>query len=160
MKQCMKCKTTQPLSEFSKHHKSPDGHQYWCKTCAKAWRKDRVQDPDYRESRNSKIREYHRARLISRQRNAMRWLIRRISPALKTGAAKDLLGYSVEEFCRHIESQFLPGMSWEKRSAWHIDHIKPVSAFIAEGIRDPKIINALSNLCPLWVRDNLAKGVR
>lgn len=160
MKTCVKCNIVKSLDEFSKHHKTSDGRQPWCKTCARSWRADRMKDPSYRESRNSEIREYHRASLVSQNRNYMRLLIRRISPAAKIASAKELLGYSVEEFCHHIEGQFLPGMSWEERSAWHIDHIKPVSAFIAEGTRDPKIINALSNLRPLWAAENISKGAR
>lgn len=70
------------------------------------------------------------------------------------------LGYSQDEFIEHIESQFIDGMCWENRSEFHIDHIKPVSLFLKEGITDIKIINALSNLQPLWAKDNLSKGAK
>jgi hypothetical protein len=33
MKICIKCKNTKPISEFSRHGRSPDGHQYTCKEC-------------------------------------------------------------------------------------------------------------------------------
>lgn len=69
-----------------------------------------------------------------------------------------LLGYTSEEFKVHIESLWEDGMSWESRSDWHIDHIKPLSLFIKEGITDIAIINSLSNLRPLWAKDNLSKG--
>lgn len=75
----------------------------------------------------------------------------------KTGKAERMLGYTGLELMAHIEALFLPGMSWLDRRAWHIDHIKPVSRFVADGIADVKIINALSNLQPLWAKDNLAK---
>ena len=68
------------------------------------------------------------------------------------------LGYTQEDFKHHIESLWLDGMTWENRSEWHIDHIKPLSLFIKEGVTDPAIINALSNLQPLWAKDNLSKG--
>lgn len=161
MKTCTKCNTAKSLGEFSKHHKTSDGRQPWCKTCARSWRADRMKDPSYRESRNSEIREYHRASLVSQNRNYMRLIVRRtLAGSEKTATSQKLLGYSAKELHAHLENQFLPGMSWENRSAWHIDHIKPVSAFIAEGITDPKIINALSNLRPLWARDNLVKGAK
>ena len=70
------------------------------------------------------------------------------------------LGYSQCEFKAHIESLFAEGMGWDNRSDWHIDHIKPVSLFIKEGVADPVIINALSNLQPLWAKDNLSKGAK
>ncbi|AVH85447.1 hypothetical protein Rostov1_00057 [Vibrio phage Rostov-1] len=49
-------------------------------------------------------------------------------------------------------------MSWDNWGEWHIDHIKPVAQFKREGITDPKIINALSNLQPLWAEENLKKS--
>jgi hypothetical protein len=90
----------------------------------------------------------------------MRGLIRRVSPTAKRLPSKKILGYSAKDLCAHIESQFAPGMSWQNRGAWHIDHIKSVSSFFNEGITDPKIINALSNLRPLWAQDNLNKGAK
>lgn len=158
MKQCSKCFTTKPLAEFSKHAKAEDGCQPWCKQCCSKHRAARLQEPEYREQRNSEIREYHRGSLLSRLRNTMRGLIRRVSPTTKNFPSKKILGYSAKDLCAHLEAQFEPGMSWHNRSAWHIDHIKPVSAFIQEGITDPKIVNALSNLRPLWAKDNFAKG--
>lgn len=32
-KQCTKCKTIKPLTDFGKRSYSPDGLQYWCKPC-------------------------------------------------------------------------------------------------------------------------------
>lgn len=49
-------------------------------------------------------------------------------------------------------------MNWSNRGEWHLDHKKPVSRFIKQGITDPSIINALSNLQPLWAHENLSKG--
>ena len=68
------------------------------------------------------------------------------------------LGYTQAEFIENIEKQFQEGMTWERRSEFHIDHIKPISLFLKEGVTDIKIINALSNLQPLWAKDNLIKG--
>jgi hypothetical protein len=70
------------------------------------------------------------------------------------------IGYTQKEFINHIESLWVDGMSWDNRSDWHIDHIKPLSLFIKEGVADPVIINALSNLQPLWAKDNLSKGAK
>jgi len=80
----------------------------------------------------------------------------------RTGGAKTthteiMLGYTKEKLIKHLESKFLPGMFWENHGKWHIDHIKPVSVFVREGVTDPKIINALENLQPLWAKDNMRK---
>jgi hypothetical protein len=73
---------------------------------------------------------------------------------------KRLVGYSVEELKKHIEKQFKPGMSWEKRSDWHIDHIVPISAFNFEKPEDKEFKKcwALKNLQPLWKIENLKKN--
>ncbi len=74
----------------------------------------------------------------------------------KEGHTIDLLGYSALELKEHIESLFLEGMGWSNRNEWHIDHIKPVSSFDPE--TPMNIVNALSNLQPLWATDNIKKG--
>lgn len=69
-----------------------------------------------------------------------------------------VLGYTPDKLRQRIEYQFQPGMSWDNRSDWHIDHIKPVKAFLDQGVTDPSIINALCNLRPVWARENLVKN--
>lgn len=78
----------------------------------------------------------------------------------KTESTEATHGYTVEVFKNHIASQFEEWMHWGNHGEWHIDHIKPVSLFIAEGVTDPSIINALSNLHPLSAADNIRKGDR
>jgi len=76
----------------------------------------------------------------------------------KAGRTAAILGYSPADLRAALEAQLPPGMSWENRDDWHIDHIVPVSHFIARGITDPAIINALDNLRPVWAADNMAKA--
>lgn len=80
------------------------------------------------------------------------------SSKLTAENCESILGYSRADFLEHIESLWLEGMSWLNRSEWHIDHIRPISSFIRDGITDVATINALSNLRPLWAKDNLSKG--
>lgn len=80
-----------------------------------------------------------------------------------TGKKKKLktskvLGYTALDLKQRIEFQFKDGMSWGNYGEWHIDHKKPIARFIRQGITDPRIINALSNLQPLWAKDNLEKS--
>jgi hypothetical protein len=70
------------------------------------------------------------------------------------------IGYTQGQFKEHLESLFAKGMGWSNRSEWHIDHIKSLSSFIKEGVTDIKIINALSNLQPLWASENISKGAK
>jgi len=77
-----------------------------------------------------------------------------------SGKYVTLLRCTVPEMRAHLESKFAPGMSWATRGrfGWHIDHIKPLSAF---DLSDPKQLEQAchyTNLQPLWWRDNMRKG--
>lgn len=76
----------------------------------------------------------------------------------KHGKTFEILGYSGGELRSHIESLFLPGMGWHNRREWHIDHKVSISKMMSAGVTEPRLINALSNLQPLWAADNLKKG--
>lgn len=82
----------------------------------------------------------------------------------KDGKMKDILGFTVDELQQHIESQFSEGMSWDKflSGEIHLDHKTPINFFKPESVDDPafKECWALSNLQPLWARDNLSKGYK
>ena len=73
---------------------------------------------------------------------------------------ENLVGYTLAQLMRHLEKHFLPGMSWETRSLWHIDHKIPLSAFNFECPQDIDFRRAwaLKNLQPLWKQDNLVKN--
>jgi hypothetical protein len=82
----------------------------------------------------------------------------------KDGKMKDILGFTVDELRQHIESQFTEGMSWDKflSGEIHLDHKTPINFFKPQSVDDPafKACWALSNLQPLWARDNLSKGYK
>ena len=90
----------------------------------------------------------------------------RISGMLKNGKESkrtfDILGYTSQELCDHIEKQFAKGMGWNNMSEWEIDHIIPVSHFQADDMNsdDFKACWAISNLRPMWKKDNRAKGAK
>jgi|AntDeeMinimDraft_6_1070357.scaffolds.fasta_scaffold08845_2 hypothetical protein len=67
-------------------------------------------------------------------------------------------GYSFKEFKEHIEAFFDDGMCWQNHGEWHIDHVTSISDMLKSGIMDAKTINALSNIRPLWAKDNLRKA--
>ena len=78
----------------------------------------------------------------------------------KSKKTLELLGCTVEYLIQHLEKQFKPGMTWENRHLFHIDHIRPCSSF---DLTDPKqqleCFN-YKNLQPLWAQDNLSKGAK
>ena len=77
-----------------------------------------------------------------------------------SGGDVTVVGYTRNQLRAHIQSRFSEGMSWDNYGEWHIDHIKPIKAFIDEGVTDPAIINSLDNLQPLWASDNISKGAK
>lgn len=84
----------------------------------------------------------------------------------KTRTSLSYVGYTADQLREHIESLFLPGMTWGNYGKWHIDHRKPLAKFafvLPDGSIDEGAIreaSALSNLQPLWAVDNLSKGAR
>jgi hypothetical protein len=92
-------------------------------------------------------------------RNLLNGSIARIG-SVKTERTNQAIGYSPEKLKQRIEFNFKPGMSWENHGEWHIDHVKPVARFSEQGIKDPKLINCLSNLRPMWATENIKKGAK
>lgn len=66
------------------------------------------------------------------------------------------LGYSHAQLKKHIENLFLDGMTWDNYGQWEIDHVYPVSKFLPN--TPMHIVNALSNLQPLWWQENRSKS--
>jgi len=69
------------------------------------------------------------------------------------------LPYTIDELMKHLEKQFKPGMSWGNYGKWQIDHIVPDSHFKYSNIEDKEFKKcwALSNLQPLWAKENWDK---
>lgn len=75
-----------------------------------------------------------------------------------------LVGYTVLNLMRHLQSLFKPGMTWKNygKKGWEIDHIRPRCSFSFESTDDPefKACWALSNLQPLWGEENNRKNAK
>lgn len=76
----------------------------------------------------------------------------------KTTKVAQTLGCTWPEFAKHIERQFLKGMTWENRGEWHIDHIIPLATAQTED--DVVKLNHHTNLRPMWAQDNLRKSAK
>lgn len=88
----------------------------------------------------------------------------RMCQALRSaGASKQcktlsLIGCSSDQLKKHIESRFLPGMTWANRRRWHVDHIVPIASFDISTEDGQKAAFHYTNLQPLWAEDNLKKS--
>lgn len=117
-------------------------------------------DKNYRinnkELKNKQHREYYKLNPhLKAWRSVLKSSLKRMNKS-KEGETISLLGYSALDLKLHMESLFTEGMFWENHGEWHIDHIRPVSSFDKD--TPPYIVNALSNLQPLWAKDNRNKS--
>ena len=119
----------------------------------------------YASKNKDKINTRHRNRYKNDEEYKasflIRTLLRRVFIATdknKTTKTTEILGYNGQDLIDHITPLLSDGMTWDNYGEWEIDHIKPLSWFIREGQTSPAIINALSNLKPLWRPDNRSKS--
>lgn len=178
-KQCNKCGHTKPYTEFYKHPFGEGGRDSKCKECAKSYARERRKDPSIAAEINEKDRVRKSTPLAKEKRRVwrrakkndpefrmakkMRELLARCMTRFsmsKTGQTYEVLGYTSDMLRQRLECQFKEGMSWENygRFGWHIDHKKPILAFVNQGIKSPRTINALCNLQPMWATENISKG--
>lgn len=72
----------------------------------------------------------------------------------------DMIGCSINDFKKHLESLFKDGMSWDNygKKGWQIDHILPCTSFDLNDFEQQKKCFHYTNLQPLWAEDNLRKS--
>ena len=126
-------------------------------------KKEYLSRPEVKRHRNQKhknsLRTNPQFALASRIRSRISAAMRRLGG--KNGnKTKELLGCSFEFLKKHIESQFKVGMSWENRSSFHIDHIKPLASFDLTDPEQLKTACHYTNLQPLSPTENMSKGAR
>jgi len=171
-KTCPSCLIKKNINLFHKQIGSKDGYRSMCKECrSDKFKVDyqglsefsethKKRTKEYALNNRKKINEYFKLRYINKPheyawRGMLRSVIRRFG-SNKEGSTYNMLGYSAKQLKKHMEGLFTNGMSWENWGKWHIDHIIPVSKF--EKDTDSKIVNALSNLQPMWASDNIRKS--
>lgn len=76
----------------------------------------------------------------------------------KRSRSAEILGCDWIFFKKHIERQFLIGMSWDRMNEIHIDHIIPIATAKTE--EDVLRLNHFTNLRPMWAADNMNKGAK
>ncbi len=153
------------------------GHKAACNAATKDWY-DRnkeavsVKRRAYRLANEDKIRKMRRRYRARRRATPKGALDERMSCAVwralrskKSGRKwETLVGYTLDDLQRRIESQFGPRMNWERLLAGEIeiDHIIPIVKFTYSTAEDPQFKRcwALENLQPKWKPDNRSKNDR
>jgi hypothetical protein len=110
--------------------------------------------------RREKCQKDHIAAVENRMRNRVYHALRAHLKGTAKGSvnAVALVGCTMPELAAYLEAQFLPGMTWEDRRKWHIDHKRPCSAFDLSDPAQQRECFHYSNLQPLWASDNLSKS--
>lgn len=185
-RRCRSCKEIRPLDEFVTNNKCLNGRERQCWKCnykhnkengnlaprtdeSRAYERNRRKKHGkiYREKENAWAREYKKKNPSFKLAGTLR---SRVKGALKKiGGRKNLktiqlLGASIEEARKYIESLWLPGMSWDNHgfcdSCWHIDHIIPCCKFNLLDEEEQRKCFNYKNLQPLWQKENLSKNGR
>jgi hypothetical protein len=139
--------------------------QYWA-AIGRPWGNPRLSGAERYRLRYSMDVDFNLSERLRRQhrKKAKRDGIAEIMRgALRRGgdspSVQERCGYSIAELKAHLERQFTKGMSWPRFMAGeiHIDHIIPQKEFDLRDDEQWRKCWCLSNLRPLWARDNLAK---
>jgi len=141
----------------------------------RAWVKNnqehvRERNRQYNLKNKDRLAEKRKIRLQNRRKTDVNFrlsnnlrgsLYNSIKNEWKKSSALDLLGMTVPEFKKYLESLWSPGMSWSNwgngENCWNIDHIKPIAQFNLENYEEQKICFHFSNLRPLWWSENNSK---
>src|SRR3990167_1836423 len=161
MKKCSKCKTPKTFDSFCKDSKSADGYQSWCKFCKSQNINEYYKNnPDKIKKRTKKQgrERYYRNKINFNFSRLIRRTLKKCSGKNGYGWEK-LVGYTLSDLKTHLEIKFKNDMNWDNYGKWHIDHRKPISKFNITSIDcdDFKKCWSLSNLQPLWAKENQSK---
>lgn len=113
--------------------------------------------PAYRKALKERLRKNPAYVAQNRISRLFRHSIAKVG-AIKESPTLETLGYTADELREHLESRFKPGMTWDNAHLWQIDHITPCS--IAVTYADVIDLNQLSNLQPLWAKENNTKKAK
>jgi len=177
---CKICDESLPLDAFyfSKRKSGSIEYRTECKVCFKAKMKQhRATEENYltRKAYYKKNIERHRkingeAKKRWREENGFAFRVitrmrRRVDSALYYGYKNlnkniETIGCTPLFLRDYMEEQFKPGMTWDNRGEWHIDHVIPISAFdLSDPVQQAKCFH-YTNLQPLWGIDNIRKGAK
>jgi hypothetical protein len=182
--QCKRCFNSQAREDYSLKRKELK-KEYYRKNKpahlaqAKAYRENNLEhcknvDNAWYEKNKDKITKKERVRYKERYANDLDYKMKKVLRSRLRGAIKDyankgtvkskqtmaLIGCSLEDLKKHLESQFTGGMSWDNHGEWHIDHIIPCSSFDLSFTEEQERCFCYTNLQPLWAEDNLSKGAK
>ncbi|PCI28788.1 hypothetical protein COB55_03435 [Candidatus Wolfebacteria bacterium] len=157
------------LKEKSKKHykehkeeSSIKSAEYYQKNKERIKENVREYNRNNRDKINFRRRELRKNDSLFNLREAIGRMVRKtlkLIGTMKKGKSVDYVGYTPEQLMLRLEMNFTKYMNWDNYGTyWEIDHIISIDYFLKKGQKNPKIINALSNLQPLTCDENRSKG--
>jgi len=184
MKKCAKCKNEYLLDNFPKDKTNKiSGRRSYCFPCNRKIinevslkRKDKRKqenienreqiskyNKEYFQKNKKTINIYKNNRYKNNTQHRLGLIFRaRIKKALKNNTKSissiELLGCSLENFKQHLESKFLPEMTWKNYGViWEIDHIKSCASFDLTKLEEQKQCFHYTNQQPLFITTYIAE---
>lgn len=188
-RKCFKCKKTKNISCYTTNSQRKDGYNCYCKPCQNKYNreyhnknKDKinirkrelhiikeyiVKKREYRNKNRDRIKSYVNA-YVKRRKKDIHYKLKQnlrsricgvLKGKIKSGQTMDILGCSVEQFKKYLESQFRDGMNWTNygRKGWHMDHIKPCFSFDLTDAKQQRQCFHYTNIRPLWWYENYGR---
>lgn len=177
-KKCSICGIEKLCEKFCLDKRMSNGLRSECKSCTADYNREYRKRPGVKKAQSIYLRQWkegnaekarkgfrdgHRRYRNTLKGNLNNRISRAISKVLVNGKRgrhwESLVGYTVVQLKKHIEKKFLPGMTWENRNLWQIDHKIPIAVFNFQTEKDIdfKKCWTLSNLQPLWSKENIKK---
>lgn len=72
---------------------------------------------------------------------------------------REYLGMGAADFCKHIESLWTEGMSWDNYPDWEVEHTVPIAPVRKRfGVKGLRVVFNWRNCTPMWKKTNREKG--
>lgn len=164
-KKCGQCQTVKHRDMFYKDRSNRSGLTNHCKSCRTEYSNEYCARPLVKQKRrkreNSRYESDKTYKLTKRMRASLRESVM-IKSKKRTWEA--ILGFTVDELCRHLERTLSNGMTLETalNSGYEVDHIIPVSALPCVDEMDDnfQLLWSLSNLRIIPQSENRRKSAK
>ena len=165
LRDCKKCGVRKTTDSFPKTRKWP---RYECIDCTNIYKsmycKEYRQRPNVKmkwQEQNKKYKPKWGQKVDVRLHKNVTTVIKDCLRGKKRSyEIYERLGWNINDLINHLTGLFTDGMTWDNYGDWHIDHMIPRSLIPYTSLEDPNFYLCwnLSNLQPLWAKDNMRKG--